>query len=223
MTLTGSKTYKYKLEPTPEQAKQMTWMLDRCRELYNAGLQERRDAWKMRRVSINYYAQAEQLPGIKEVRPEYKEIHSQVLQDTLRRLDKAMQAFFRRVKSGATPGYPRFQGRNRFHSFTYPQYENGAKCDNGYLVLSKIGRIKVRWSRPLQGTPKTITISHEADGWYVVIACAHVPCVELVKTGQEVGIDMGLKVFQTTSEGDQVPTRAGCARWKRSSGSSRNR
>ncbi len=203
MTLTGSKTFKYKLEPTPEQAKQMTWVLDRCRELYNAGLRERRDAWKMQRVSISYYDQTEQLPGIKEVRPEYQAIHSQVLQDTLRRLDKAMQAFFRRVKLGDKPGYPRFQGRKRYHSFTYPQYDNGARCDNGFLVLSKIGRMKVRWSRPLQGTPKTVTISNEADGWYVCFSCTDVPCVELVKTGQEVGIDVGLTVFQTTSEGDQ--------------------
>ncbi len=198
------KTFKYKLVPTPAQERQMFWILTRCRELYNAGLQERRDAWKMRRISVSYYDQAAQLPGIKEVRTEYKDIHSQVLQDVLKRLEKAMQAFFRRVKTGEKPGYPRFQGRNRYHSFTYPQYDNGARCDNGFLVLSKIGRIGVRWSRPLEGTPKTVTIAHEADGWYVCFSCAEVPCQELPRTGNEIGIDMGLKSFLTTSEGIHV-------------------
>ncbi len=182
------KTFKYKLVPTPAQERQMFWILTRCRELYNAGLQERRDAWKIRRKSVSYYDQAAQLPGIKEVRTEYKDIHSQVLQDVLKRLDKAFQAFFRRVKTGEKPGYPRFQGRTRYHSFTYPQYDNGARCDNGFLVLSKIGRIGVRWSRPLEGTPKTVTIAHEADGWYVCFSCAEVPCQELPKTGNAGGL-----------------------------------
>jgi len=80
------------------------------------------------------------------------------------RVDRAFQAFFRGVKAGETPGHPRFHGRDRFNSFTYPQYDNGACLDNGFLVLSKIGRVAVRWSRPLAGTPKTVTISREADG-----------------------------------------------------------
>ncbi len=202
--LTTCKTFKYQLDLTPTQHRQMTWMLSRCRELYNAALQERRDAWQMRRISLSYYDQAAQLPGVKEVRPEYHDLHSQVLQEVLKRLDKAMQAFFRRVKAGEKPGYPRFQGASRFHSFTYPQYGNGARCDNGFLVLSKIGRVKVIWSRPLEGTPKTVTISHEADGWYVCFSCAEVPCQELPQTGQEVGIDLGLKHFLTTSEGLHV-------------------
>ncbi len=202
--LTTCKTFKYKLAPTPTQENQMFWTLTRCRELYNAALQERRDAWKMRRVSVTYYDQKAELPGVKEVRPEYKDIHSQVLQDVILRLDLAFKAFFRRVKAGEKPGYPRFQGRNRFHSFTYPQYTNGAYADNGCLVLSKIGRVKVIWSRPLEGTPKTVTISHEADGWYVCFSCAEVPCQELPQTGNETGIDMGLKSFLTTSEGLHV-------------------
>ena len=76
------------------------------------------------------------------------------------RVDRAFQAFFRRVVTGETPGYPRFHGRDRYNSFTYPQVgeHGGARLDNGFLVLSKIGRIAVRWSRPLEGTPKTVTI-----------------------------------------------------------------
>jgi putative transposase len=113
------KTFKYKLKPTPQQEQAMALVLRRCRELYNAALQERRDAWGKCGVSITAAGQSAQLPAVKEVRPEYHDIHSQVLQDVLTRLDRAFQAFFRRVKDGETPGYPRFQGANRYTSFTY--------------------------------------------------------------------------------------------------------
>ncbi len=88
------KAYKYRLYPTCKQASTLQWTLDRCRELYNAALQERRDAYRMVGKSITYYNQANQLPGIKEIREEYKDIHSQVLQDVLRKADKAFKAFF---------------------------------------------------------------------------------------------------------------------------------
>lgn len=109
--------------------------------------------------------------------PEDAEVNSQVSRDVVLRVDRAFQAFFRRLKAGQTPktvGYPRFQGRNRYHSFTYPQVgaHGCARLDNGVLVLAKIGRLAVRWSRPLEGTPKTVTVSKEADGWYVCISCA---------------------------------------------------
>ena len=86
-------------------------------------------------------------------------------------IDRAFQAFFQRIREGQTPGYPRFHGRDRYHSIAYPQLgeHGGARLDNSFLVLSKIGRIAVRWSRPLEGTPKTVTISREADGWYACI------------------------------------------------------
>ncbi len=99
---------------------------------------------------------------------------------------------------------PRFQGRNRYHSFTYKEYGNGAQLDNGYLVLSKIGRIAVRWSRPVEGTIKTVTISKEADGWYMSFSCAGVPVQPLPLTGRETGIDVGPKVFLVTAEGEAV-------------------
>ena len=201
---TGRKTFKYKLLPTPAQERTLAFVVRRCRELYNAALQERRDAWQKCGVSITAASQSAQLPAIKEVRPEYRDIHSQVLQDVLTRLDRAFQAFFRRMQAGEQPGYPRFQGTNRYTSFTYKQFGNGATLDNGFLVLSKIGRVAVRWSRPLAGTPKTVTLSHEADGWYVCFSCAEVPTHPLPPTGKETGIDVGLKVFLITSEGDAV-------------------
>src|SRR5215831_19326712 len=141
---TVRKTYKYKLKPTSEQERAMAFLLRRCCELYNAALQERRAAWQKCRVSVTEASQSAQLPAIKEVRPEYRDIHSQVLQDALTRLDRAFQAFFRRVKTGETPCYPRFQGQSRYTSFTFKQFGNGATLDNGFLVISEIGRVAVR-------------------------------------------------------------------------------
>jgi putative transposase len=200
------KTYKYKLKPTPDHERAMAFVLRRCRELYNAALQERRDAWQKCGVSVNFAMQSAQLPGIKEVRPEYRDINAQVLQDVLHRLDNAFQAFFRRLKAGEKPGYPRFQGKDRFDSFTYPQVgeHGGAVLDGGLLSLSKIGRIPIRLHRPLQGTPKTITISREADGWYACISCADVPVQPLPATGQETGIDLGIEAFATLSDGTRI-------------------
>jgi putative transposase len=201
---TVRKTFKYKLQPTVEQEGTLAFVLRRCRELYNAALAERREAWRMRRISITLAGQSAQLPDIKQERPEYQDIHSQVLQDMLARLDRAFQAFFRRVQRGEKAGYPRFTRGSRYDSFTYKQFGNGATLDNGYLVLSKIGRLAVRWSRPLQGTPKTVTIRHEADGWYVSFSCAEVPIQPLPLTSQEAGIDLGLESFATLADGSQI-------------------
>jgi putative transposase len=203
---TCRKTYKYRLKPAPAQARALEIVLWRCRDLYNAGLEERKAAYERRGVSVNFTMQSAQLPAIKVERPEYREVNAQVLQDVLHRLEKAFQAFFRRVQAGEAPGYPRFQGRERYNSFTYPQMgeHGGAQLDNGFLVLSKIGRIAVRWHRPLGGTPKTVTISREADGWYACISCAEVPVEPLPPAGCETGIDVGLKVFLITAEGEVV-------------------
>jgi putative transposase len=199
------KTYKEKLRLTPEQARQLDVILWRCRTLYNVALEQRKTAWERCHVSVKRFAQEAELANIRAEFPEYAAIHAHVLQDVLARLDKTYRAFFRRVQAGEKPGYPRFQGRNRYHSFTYKEYGRGARLDNGYLVLSKIGRIAVHWSRrPIQGTIKTVTISKEADGWYVCFSCVDVPAQPLPLTGQETGIDVGLKVFLITAEGDGV-------------------
>src|SRR5260370_40235711 len=134
------KTYKYKLMSTPAQAQALEAVLWRCRTLYNTALEQRRTWWQRGQgKGASYYQQKAELPDLKAAFPEYAEVNAQVLQDVLLRLDRAFQAFFRRVAAGETPGYPRFQGRDRYNSFTYPQFDNGARLDNGYLVLSKIG------------------------------------------------------------------------------------
>jgi putative transposase len=195
------KAFKYRLYPTRQQERVLLWTLTRCRELYNAALQERRDAYRMAGVSIRCYDQINQLPDIKQERPEYADIHSQVLQDVLRRVDKAMQGFFRRIKAGQKPGYPRFQGRNRYDSFTYPQV--GFALTGERLTLSKIGDVKVRLHRPMVGQVKTCSIKREADQWYVCFSC-EVEEEALKACEEAVGIDLGLLHFATLSTGETI-------------------
>jgi putative transposase len=196
MSASLRKTFKYKLKPTPEQERELERELERvlglCCRLYHVALEHRKTAYERCHVSISHYGQEAELKEIRAEFPEYAGIHSHVLQDVLARLDKAFQAFFRRLKAGEKPGYRRFRAHTRYHSLTYKECGNGAALDKGFLVLSKIGRIALRWSRPIEGTPKTVTISREADGYYACFSCADVPVQPWPPTGQETGIDMGL-------------------------------
>src|ERR1051326_4012866 len=184
----SKQAYKFRLYPTHKQRECLQKTLDACRTLYNAALTERRDAYnfhvrqhpnyydeptrkeRSREIGINYYSQAHQLPEIKDLREAYNDIHSQVLQDVLRRVQKAFDAFFRRCKHGEEPGYPRFQGKGRYDSFCYPQAGFFLTQDNR-VSLSKIGSIKVKLHREIKGTIKTCTIKREGDAWYVIFAC----------------------------------------------------
>ena len=163
---TGRKTSTYTLRPTPEQVGTMAFVLRRCRERSNAGLHERRDAWPQCSVSITAASQSAQLPEIKEERRSSAAIHAQAVQDVLSRLQRALQAFFRRVTAGRDSrraALAQDEARPPLHRQAgWPR--GRARLENGFLILSKIGRIGVRWSRPLEGTPKTSTIRREADG-----------------------------------------------------------
>jgi putative transposase len=198
------KTYQEKLRPTPQQERELERVLWRCRPLYNTALEQRITLYRQRGISVSRYQQEAELKILRAELPEYGALHSHVLQDVLARLEKTYQAFFRRVQNGEKAGFPRFHGLNRYHSFTCKEYGNGARLENGSLALSKIGRIAVRWSRPVQGTIKTVTLSKEADGWYVSFSCADVPLAPLPLTGRETGIDVGLKVFLITADGEPV-------------------
>lgn len=215
------KTYKYRLYPTRKQIETLEWTLDRCRELYNAALQERRDIYNMavrqhpnfydeeirKKVShehvVSYSSQCAELPSIKEEREEYKDIYAQVQQEVLHRVDKAMRAFFRRVREGSKPGYPRFQGKNRYDSFTYPQAGFSLTQDN-HLCLSKIGTIKIKLHREITGRVKTCTIKREGEHWYVCFACEVEAREKLPYTDLAIGVDMGLLHFATDSNGDTI-------------------
>src|SRR5215813_13345964 len=203
-TTTVRKTYTFKLKPTPDQERELERVLQRCRALYTCA-REQRITW-CRRGQGRHATRFQQEAELKELRaafPGYAAIHSHVLQDVLARLDRAYQECFRRVQAGEHPGFPRFQGRNRYHSFTYKEYGNGARLDNGFVVLAKLSRMAVRSSRPIVGTIKTVTVSREADGWYVCFSCAEVPIQPLPHSGRQTGVDVGLKVFLIAADGER--------------------
>ncbi|MEW6208105.1 MAG: transposase [Acidobacteriota bacterium] len=196
------KAHKYRIYPSKAQVTKLERTLGLCCELYNAGLQERRSAYRISRTAINYHTQAVQLPDIKEIRPDLNTVHSQVLQEVLLRLDKAFDAFFRRVKAGEKPGFPRFRSRSRYDSFTYSQ--TGFAIEAGKLRLSKIGRVKIKLHRPIEGKIKTLTITRTATGkWF---ACFAVECEPepLPVTREMTGIDCGLKEFAVLSNGEAI-------------------
>lgn len=198
---TCKKSFKYRIYPTKPQTKTLEDWLEFSRELYNAGLEERKGAWKQK-VSISFRKQSDQLPEVKKIRPELKEVHSQVLQQVLHRLDNAFQSFFRRVKNGEKPGYPRFKSRNHFNSLVYPQEPGFHLVSKKRLYLSGIGEIKIKLHRPIEGKPKTCSIKRNPAGhWYASFSCDQVPVEEFPEAFGEVGIDPGLKVFATISDG----------------------
>jgi putative transposase len=204
------RAFKYKLKPSPRVARIFEQWLSVCRELYNAGLAERRDAWRTARHSITFEEQSAQLPDIRRERKDVEAVNAQVLQEVLKRLDRAYRAFFRRVKAGKKPGFPRFRGKGRYTSFTFPQAKpdkHGKGCfrvEGRYLHLSKIGRVKMFLSRPIEGRIKTCTIKREADGWCAVFACEVEPSEPLPATGERTGVDLGIERFATLSSGEMV-------------------
>jgi putative transposase len=148
--------------------------------------------------------QATQLPEIKQVREEYQDIHSQVQQDALRRLDKAFDAFFCRIENGQTPGYPRFKSSDRYHSFTYPQ--GGYEILGNRLHLSKIGHIKIKLHREIKGKIKTCTIKREGDQWFAILTTEYEfdPSMTFHPSEESVGIDLGVKSFAVLSTGEEI-------------------
>jgi putative transposase len=200
---TFRRSFKYRLYPTKAQELVFTEWLDRCRELHNAAIEERREAWKCG-ISIWHAAQRRQLPEIKKFRPEYAELNSQVLQEALHRVDFAFRQFFRRIKLGQAPGYPRFKSRDRYDSLTWPQDQGFHLIGTKHLWLSKIGKIRIKLHRAIQGKPKTVTLKREAGHWYAAFSCDKVPAHAYPPATSEVGIDMGLESFATLSTGEKI-------------------
>ena len=197
------KTYKYRVYPTAAQTEALDGQLGEACRLYNAALQERRDAYKREGLSLNYYAQANQLKEIRaEGASELANFSSS--QDVLRRVDKTFKAFFRRVKAGLKGGYPRFKSRRRFDSYTFPSWGDGCRLtDAGRLYLQGVGHLKVKWHRPLEGTVKTVTVKRQAGKWFVCFSVEYVAAA-LPGSNERVGIDVGLTDFATLSTGETV-------------------
>jgi putative transposase len=196
-------TFKYRAYANQETIANAENWLELMRQLYNAALEERIWAWKMQHHRISLYDQDSELHPIRKSFPEYKAIDAQALGATLHNLDSSFQGFFRRVKSGQTPGFPRFKGCGQFSSFTLRQHS--WKIDGNYLSIRNVGRFKLRLSRPIQGEIKTVTVRRDAVGhWYACFSCDNVPLKTLPKSDKAIGLDVGISSFLTDSDGRKV-------------------
>jgi len=197
------KAIVYRLYPSTTQQRGLDQTLETCRRWYNHCLAERKDAYEQDQRTVGKYEQLRQVKIYKASNPYAGPVHSHVLQTVVQDLDKAFQAFFRRVQAGVFPGYPRFKGKHRFKSFGFKEYGNGFKVDGRRLKIAGIGRVAVRWHREVPGTIKTLRLTRKAGKWYAVLACKVAP-EPLPATGVDVGIDVGLTSLITTSDGEHV-------------------
>src|SRR5262245_12665271 len=197
------KNFKYRLYPTDAQIVALDGQLAEACRLYNAAVQERRDAYRISHKSINYCDQANQL---KEIRAAGDLVlaNFSCCQDVSRRVDKAFNAFFGRVQNGQKPGYPRFRPAGRYDSITFPNYGDGCKMlDYGKLRLQGVGAVKIKRHRPIEGRTKTVTIKREAGRWYAVLSVECEP-KPLPASAEKVGLDVGLTAFTTLSDGTEI-------------------
>jgi transposase len=201
------RAYKFRLRPTARQHVALGQCVASHRELYNAALQERRDAWRLRGVGVAYGDQSAQLKEIRRIRPDVAAWSFSSLQATLRRLNRAFAGFFRRVKAGASPGYPRFKSARRFDSVEWPKDGDGCRWqpDTARVYLQGIGQVKVTVHRPVQGRVKTIQVRRQGRRWMLVLSCDDVPTRPLQPTQAAIGIDVGIASFLTTSKGEHLP------------------
>lgn len=202
------RAFKYRIYPTKTQEKTLIVNLRLCCNLYNVSLQHRRDVYKSVQRSVSYEEQADELPLIKKDFPEYENIHSQVLQDVLKRVEKSYKGFFSRIKfKSGKAGFPRFRSNDRFDSFTFPQSGYKICSTNKRIRLSRIGNIKIKLHRkiPDGAIIKTCTIKREGRHWYCVLSCDITVKVTKKKVvSAPIGIDLGLTDFIYLSDGTHI-------------------
>ncbi len=198
------KMFRYRIFPTKQQVHKLNKALEECCWLYNHLLEKRKEAYEHDGKSLSLNEQQETFPILKHERPALKQVHSQVLQNVAVRVDLAFKAFFRRMREHAEePGFPRFKGKERYDSFTFPQ--SGFSIGHDHRVfLSKIGSIKMVYHRPIRGKIKTAIIHRSSTGkWYISFSIECEP-ERLPEVLTQVGIDVGLKTFATLSTGEEI-------------------
>ncbi len=200
------RSFKYRLWTNTNRDRELGIMLETHRRLYNHMLKMRIASWECDRVSINYQFQSWCFKGLRRDSLYYARLNFSSAQATMRRLDKAYQGFFRRVKNGdAKCGFPRFKSNGRFESIEFPAYGDGIRLNGDRLRVQHIGTIRVKLHRPYEGMIKTATLKREDDKWFLILSC-DLGAVPIVKsTNPSVGVDVGLESFLTTSDGDHEP------------------
>lgn len=206
------RAFKYRLYPTKAQKISLCDLLTGARRLYNAALEQRRWMYRHHGISVGYLDQAAQLKEARDADPKLGLLNYSSCQDVLRRLKKAFEGFFLRVKLGEEPGYPRFKNSDRFNSVTFPAYGDGVKLSEK-LYVQNVGWIKIKLHRAVEGMIKTVTVKREAGTWYAVFSCDKVEQRKVLHPmpEREVGLDLGLDSFAALSTGEKV----GNPRWYR--------
>jgi putative transposase len=201
------RAYRFRLYPKAKQVEQLEKTLTLCRHLYNAALEHRIVAYQNGQ-SVTYLQQQNELPQIKRELPEYALVHSQVLQDVLKRLDLAYRNFFRRavekrVGSKVKAGFPRFRGENRYDSVTYPQ--SGFRLlPSGHIKLSSIGEVRMFMHRQPKGRIKTLNVKRDRCGCWFAVLVVERPDPPKRNDAEAVGVDLGLRSLVTLSSGEKV-------------------
>lgn len=190
------KTFKFRLDPNQMQEKLFAKFSGACRWVYNRGLAQKKQAWEKDQRSISLFDQNKELSTLKtqEETNWLKDIHSQILQQSLHDLNNAYNHFFRRIKQKETPGYPRFRCRGEKDSFRYPQ---GVKVSNQHAYLPKIGRVKYIKSREIEGKIKQTTIIKQGKYWYICFSCEIEKTIPPIQPTTIIGIDLGIEHFAT--------------------------
>lgn len=198
------RTFRYPLLENKAQREVIEGWRRACQQLYNGALQERRDAWKLQRVSINYSRQTAELTELRQQDPAWKQVPVEVARSALHRVNRAFQAFFRRVKTGEKPGYPRFRSLDRYDSVGVGR----VRVDGDRVMLPKLGSVRFKLYRPLKGTIRNVELKLTPKGWFVCFSCDIGPSPEKVPLEiakqNAVGIDVGLEAFATLSDGTQI-------------------
>jgi putative transposase len=199
------RTFRYRLHPTKLQIQALNLQRNYQCELYNAALQERIGAWKWERRSVSYFDQCRTLTGLRECRPEVVASSIALCRGTLKRLDRAYGAFFRRVELGEEPGFPRFRSENRFDALQWEDTPGWTlKTQHRRLYIMGIGEIKANYHRPFAGQPKAITVKREGIKWWLSVRCVNVPALPLERTCCQIGIDLGVVNLIATSDGELI-------------------
>jgi putative transposase len=199
------RAYKFRLEPNVNQLRELEIALETHRRLYNACLEQRKTAFETEKKAVKYIDQSAWFKAERGTNSYFARLNFSGAQATMRRLDKAFTAFFRRVKAGEKPGYPRFKSRDHFDSFTYPSVGDGARIIDNKLRLQHIGLVRINLHRPIEGTVKTLTVKRQTQKWYVIAACK-LPDVEIKPSEKPwAGLDVGLERFVTDHAGASEP------------------
>ncbi len=198
----------YRLYPTPAQDAALQTQREAHRLLYNAALEQRRAAWKRQRVTVGHAEQCRDLTALRH--EESSPLPAQAAQHTLKRVERAFQAFFRRLKDGSdAPGYPRFKSRKRFKGWSYPTHGDGWRLlpregmQHGCLRLSGIGHVRIRGDARTSGEPKTCDILSRHGTWYASIVLVCQP--ERFHGVDTIAFDWGVETFATIASTDRHP------------------